>query len=136
LLPTLGIGFELLLRSPVRPESLSRQAPAPGAVDFLLCAVGAFHVLIHPGRPQRGRAASLQLWLLRSAARYFEQADHPRGGRAAALQLIDVLAFVEERPSVDVPMDYGARWWAGDWPTHEELAEQAQRVNAWWCEAA
>ena len=136
MLPTLGIGFELLTRSPVRPESLSRQAPAPGAIDFLLREASAFRLMIHPGRPCRGRAATVQLWLLRAATRFFEQHDHPLGGREAALQLIDILAFVEERPAVDVPMEYGAVWWAGDWPSHVELVERAQRVSAWWCDAA
>jgi hypothetical protein len=92
-------------------------APTPGMVKFLDCAIEHFDVQIFSSRShQPGGVDAMKVWLWDAIAHHFDCpfAGDPRG-LDRAIQVRDALSFPTEKPAAMVTIDDRALCFTGNW---------------------
>jgi len=130
--PRLGVGYSCLISSNDRAT--------PGALAFLLDAIGRFHVIVYPSGMDATNADAAQLQgrvfvLFRD---FFERECHPNPAQATidVCSLIEFTAHRPERLALRIEDGVIAHMPGEDWPSAENLAERfdlllGRRVPRW-----
>lgn len=110
--------------------------PVPGAMDFLLRALGEFEVAIHSSRSRYfGGRAAMKRWLRQSIFDYLWERFPSRGVAAGVLTASDVdeqlwpevgslvrrISFPRWKPPAHITIDDRAITFTGTWPDLKEL---------------